>query len=375
LLAESLLFYERTRIIADPAVLKQLVAAFGPELLLEYLEEGLDIVFEKDGIGITTTKSPGRPEVHDPVVFALQGLSLRDVAEELFVETLGRASRGRRLARRFSDKVEVVSYLEGGVLSQVREDYRDPAILSDGVGRLLRTLAPEYMIPNPLQFRVEHIGRQLTVETNIDFAEANRSYHRRVSPDHSSLSVAHLLSHFSNVHTDLFFAARYDSELATNTVTADLIRQKVASLIRGRTHSATQLELFQDFVFDDSRAIRDAFLRGERTFAELLEILSKRAKFREWVAGLPPDANIAKAYHREVVRSGWIDKLPAKGFRWSVFTGLGVFIDAAGDGGLGTAAGIALSAGDEFLLERLLRKWRPNQFIEGALADLLELPR
>src|ERR1043166_1315012 len=50
-----------------------------------------------------------------------------------------------------------------------------------------------------------------------------------------------------------------------------------------------------------------------------------------------------RAYYRETVKESWVEKLPAKTTRWTIFTGIGLGLDALGAGGLGTAAGVALS--------------------------------
>jgi hypothetical protein len=80
-----------------------------------------------------------------------------------------------------------------------------------------------------------------------------------------------------------------------------------------------------------------------------------------------PNQDLVKAYFRESTTSTWIDKLPVKAARWSLFTGAGVVLDLAGAGGVGTLAGVAVSAFNDFVLEKLARGWKPNQFIEGPL--------
>lgn len=41
-------------------------------------------------------------------------------------------------------------------------------------------------------------------------------------------------------------------------------------------------------------------------------------------------------------------------------------------GGLGTLGGVALSALDSFVLDRMLKGWKPNQFVEGPLRRFLD---
>jgi hypothetical protein len=39
----------------------------------------------------------------------------------------------------------------------------------------------------------------------------------------------------------------------------------------------------------------------------------------------------------------------------------------------GAIAAAALSAGDAFLLDKILKGWKPNQFIEGPLKQFLSI--
>jgi hypothetical protein len=69
----------------------------------------------------------------------------------------------------------------------------------------------------------------------------------------------------------------------------------------------------------------------------------------------------------------WADKLPPKTLRWLLFTGGGLALGAAFTNPLtGAIAGTALSLADSFLLDKLIKGWRPSQFIEGPLKDFVQ---
>jgi hypothetical protein len=111
--------------------------------------------------------------------------------------------------------------------------------------------------------------------------------------------------------------------------------------------------------------------KGTSSFRELLPVLAKARKFHDWLSNQPPDVDLIKAYYKEVTASTWIDKLPTKAARWSLFTGAGMAVDALGGGGIGTAAGIALSAVDTFLLNKIIRDWKPHHFVQGPLKQFV----
>jgi hypothetical protein len=63
--------------------------------------------------------------------------------------------------------------------------------------------------------------------------------------------------------------------------------------------------------------------------------------------------------------------MPAKHARFATFTGGGLIIDSLGGGGLGTLAGLGLSAFDMYLLEKIVHKWKPTQFVDDTVRPFL----
>ena len=84
----------------------------------------------------------------------------------------------------------------------------------------------------------------------------------------------------------------------------------------------------------------------------------------EWLKQKDPDTNLVREYYQAVTESTWIDKLPGKGARFSIFTGAGILIDSFLTGGISTAIGVALGLGDTFLLDKIVKGWKPNQYID-----------
>ncbi len=122
--------------------------------------------------------------------------------------------------------------------------------------------------------------------------------------------------------------------------------------------------------FDDARSIKEVINSRERTFDEFLVLLEKAAKFKRWLRAGNPDAQMIGEYYKSATAGSWIDSLPPKSVRFLVTTLGGIAADMLfPTGGMGTMLGAGLGALDSFLLERLLKGWRPNQFIEGHLRN------
>ena len=120
----------------------------------------------------------------------------------------------------------------------------------------------------------------------------------------------------------------------------------------------------------DYKSIGEALKSGEIKFKDFLELLQKADKFREWLSKIEQDKNIVAEYYKAVTSGTWVDKLPSKSVRFAIFTGAGLLLDAAIPTGLGTALGTALGAGDTFLLDKLIKGWKPNQFIDDLKEEL-----
>ncbi len=370
-LAEAMLFYSDVLILAREQMIEQLVMTFKPEVLLEFLEAGyLKIIYEHELTGIQTRNSGSSQERYSGIKFHSPSHSLQHVAPIVFQKVSGKSGRGRRFANRFTQKVEAITR-DNDVLLDFRSDLSDSVFINSVVRKLIQFYAPEYELPNPLVFEVYEDGKEYSIETNIDFIEINKIYHLHIPPSHSSIDRAFFLSHVLTTIDNLYFASTLNSDIALNSIESEILVTKVNGILNQYNTHISQLRTFQDFIFDDGRAISEAINTGQRSFKDLLKILEHADKFKTWVKSKSPDVNLVKEYFREATKSSWIDILPGKSLRWVFFTGSGLAIDAIGAGGIGTAIGLGLNAADSFILDRILKGWKPNNFIDGPIKRFL----
>jgi hypothetical protein len=253
------------------------------------------------------------------------------------------------------------------------EDLTAPDYLPSAVRLALQLNVPEIRVAEELRFEAIPIGdNRFRVETNLNFTILNEIYHRRVPASHSSLSAAYLLSQLLHSRKILEDAARDDAELAVAPLYENLISSRILTALSRRAASANEIATFQRFVFDNGRSVAAVLASKERTFADLLPILEKASKFRGWLRERELTASLVKDYFRAVTEKSWMDKLPTKVVRWSIFTAAGLTVDAIGGGGIGTAGGVLLSAVDALFVDKMLRGWKPNQFIEDSLTDFVQ---
>jgi hypothetical protein len=370
LLAESLIFYSKVSLILGRNSLRGFLEQIGPDLLLELItEDYIDVRYVDHILGAITAGKGTSVELYDVGLMSLQGSDLQSESRKAFVEVTGKNGRGRRLASRFCKSVNLIQHQQK-VTEEITRDMREGTYIEAFIRRRLARVWGN-AIPNSFStfhYRFTLIpGRGLQLQTNLDLKAV-----RNLPPALAKLAdPASVLAAYGTTIADMTLWAQLNSEVAATEEQEDVLSSRVDSLVHNRTASVEKLSLFQDFIFDDARAVREALNTGKRQFKEILPILSQARKFHDWLSSQAPESNLLKAYHKEVTTRTWIDKLPAKTARWAIFTGAGIGLDSIGAGGLGIAAGVAASALDAFFLEKLIKGWRPNQFVEESLKDFL----
>jgi hypothetical protein len=227
-------------------------------------------------------------------------------------------------------------------------------------------LVPEIELPEDWTFDVVPVGEEFLVGTNLDFAEINKHYHKRVPPEHSTINADFLLGFILHAKADAYFAAEYMAEIVTSPISSSIINRTLTQILSTRQKNLNQIEFFQQVHLNNARAVREAINSGERSFADFIELLSRADRFKKWLGDRNPDGTLLEEYYRAVTAYSWIEKLPTKSLRFVFTTAGGVAADLfLPTGGLGMAVGAGLGAVDSLLLDRLLKGWKPNQFVEG----------
>lgn len=372
-LVEAMLFYGTTNVVADRELLGYLLERLGPDLFIELVSEGLLTArYTETSNGIRTAKDQFGRELHDPVIISSPQHTFPDELRAICIRVAGKDGKGRRLARRIEPLINVIRHDPITAKGTV-DSILDGRYLPTAATHVLRALLPSAPLQD-LRLSAERVGDRLWVHSNIDFAALNQVYHVSVPASHSSLTMAFILNHLFDAQCDLYFASTHLSEMVARPLTATLLSHKVNYLVERRWASQANLSHFQSVVFSDARAVRAAVTTGKVSVADLAPVLKKAQRFKKWLAGQPYDANLLAEYYRAATEQSIVDKLPGKSTRWALFTGVGLAADAVLTGGIGVAAGVTLGALDAFLVDKVLRGWKPSHFIEEELRPALGRP-
>ena len=352
---EALLFYKRVTLIADKAMLSQLVLTCGHDFVLELVSDGfLQIEYLNSNTAIHTQNSGSANELHSPILFSSPVLDLDNVAFEIFQKSTGKSGKGRRFANKFLQKVTVADFGDE-LIKNLTEDLADSDYVEKSVKYILENYTPEYPDISKLNFLVNETQGELSVDTNIDFIRLNKIYHTRISPEHSSLTPAYLLSHLFNTRGDIHFSSTHNSNISTDLVSSGIMEFKYSDLLQRQGVSFDKLNSFQNFVDVDTKKVRGVLESRNRSYDDFLVLLKKAGKMKSWLDSKDLDVNLIKEYHKAVIADSWVDKLPTKITRWTIFNGLGLVF--------GGVAGLGISALDNFFIEKIIRGWKPSHFI------------
>jgi hypothetical protein len=373
LIAECLVFYEKVRVITTHDSFKYLVRCCGPDEVLELLRMGaLELEYFDNQTGIQSVET-NLGTLYKLITFYTERLKYPQLSRQFFDQMAGPSGKGaNRMFNRFSRFVRHSMYTTE-TLEAVKEDWLDDSYVFPAAKSFLSMEAPEYEAPDPLSFKVNYLPEQgFTVSTNIDFDSANASYHRHVPVEFSSLDVSRFLILIADTRRDLVVGAHNESEFALRPQSAVIAACKFAEVVSKASKGIRASDVFQEEVIEGLPSIREVVNSGEKTFRDVIGLVERADKFKNWLKKHADAKDLRTEYCREVAHIGWADKLPAKAVRFllieSAVEALG---RAFGTAMVGKAAGLGFSTADALLFDKLLKGWTPNQFVEGPLKKFL----
>jgi hypothetical protein len=368
LIGEALLFYGETFLVVAGNSLPGLVRQVGPDVLFRLIDEHqLRVRFIDHTLGAITTNKGTHFARYDVGLIRAEKYSLETAATNAFVEVTGKSGRGRRLASRFCRSVEPIEYADS-ITKRITEDMERGIYLEEFIKRRLVSLGAIRNLREAPNFSYKFSldpGKGFILDTDLNIGKRGERFAEIADP-------ASILAQYGTTVANMSLWAQLSSEVAVYPRQADVIAARLEPMLAAFRQEQEILSAYLDFVLDDSKAVREAINSGDRNLGELVPILERAQQFKSWLSGLPDSKDLIKQYHKEVTADSWIDRLPGKSTRWMMFAAAGLGIDASGAGGVGTAAGVALSALDTFFLDRLLKGWKPHQFVEGALRKFVD---
>lgn len=364
-LLECLLFYKQVHLVVQDAGIPQLVETFGLELLTELVEDGVLIVhYEHDHMAIHTHKASGK-EWHAPIAFSVEGHSVTRALHKACRTTGLKGTQVTQACNKLVAKVQTLKR-DKDLLDAASLRLSDQKFLEEAVPIALRKHFPSY--DKPVRFKAIREAKGFIIETDIPFGFLNAV---RKAFQHDEVSPALLLDEICRVEDDMNLAASHLSEIATDKLGTHLLKLRFSQLARRLEKSDDVRTQFVELAIVESKSLRHALDFDPASMRKIVDAILAAKKFKDWLVAQPPNTDVIREYVRSVTQPSIFDKLPSKSVRWAIFQGLGLVADATFAGGLGTASGMAIGAIDSFLIDRVLNRWKPNQFVDDHLRPLL----
>lgn len=374
-LIDSMLFYGKVILLVHKEELSILVRILGEDLIKELISsDRLLIRYRKSLMG--TMIFPGGKYNID--TFSQQESSMDSELYESHRLVVNNSSRNIKFANEFSKLIEPFSYHEI-VRENIISDFNNENYLKAALPLYFNSIEPDFKTPKNIEIEIIRDGSfgpfdAYSLNTNIDLNELNE-IHKRKNPEITyDIDYGGFLLSIAESKGDISIASTLGSEIVTSELYSKFIEIELSELIKQRSKSENELNLFNEYVLNDCTSLGFAFTNGIISGKELLEIFEKSDKFRDWLKHIPEDKNLLGEYHKAAISKSLSDKLPTKTARFIIFEGMGIALDLLATGGLATAAATAISFADNFLLDNIInKKWKPNQFIDKHLKPKIKI--
>lgn len=333
--------------------------------------EAIQLSYVRQSFAVMTGGAPvaydfGAITVHGNV----DGSKIRNHQDEIaeaLTRELGASRETKKFAQKIGDKAALHRYRgieekEKVVPDLMRADLEDETFVHSAAQSVLMHMVPGFSKDIGFTFRVFRSAKgDFFVDTDLDFQRLNEAFRTVVPVEQDSLTAARILAEIQDARADTFFAAHYMAEPVTGSLSSDIMKLKHFEFLRRRSANTDDIELFHELIVPDFPTIREALNSGERSFWDFVRFLPQANKFRKFLTEANPDVGLVKSYQDEVTRKSWVEKLPGKSIRFLVAAGTGLAASSV----VGPMGGLAVGVTNTFLLDRLLKGWRPNRFIQG----------
>lgn len=373
-IVEALIYYGRVSISTDGHRLAKLVSTLGFDNLLRCIERGsLELIYSPAQLAIQNPQTGGSlfsisqisvvPEklrggqVNNPT-------SLADDLEDRFIREFGSSRIVKKQARDLTERCRPFEFFQQ-VTEGAKNDILDRTYLTE----IIRSISEQHGMTLPDDFRLvtKEFDKRILFNANVDYEKLGTS-------------PSGILVNLISVREQLIHSAARRSEVWVDPKLTGFIEAKINSLATPLIAGRESIRRFQEVKFK-GRSFRAAVNSDAEVVKSVVELLDKpnSVQFKSWLNSLPPSAELMTEYDRAVFgENPVLRSIPYKAVRSLLLIGMGASLGAALDGS-GTAgiwggaiAGEALSHATDFLQEKFLQGWRPDQFIDGEATALLD---
>jgi len=335
-------------------------------VLIELLtNRNLKILLRENLLGVASQQSNIGQPLTDVVLINSKSLEKEEMIYRGIFKASGRRGYSNRITKKLVPLIESIKY-QDNICDLVREDLNNADYIKQSINDTVKFHNPTLTLrPEEIDYAFVKGNGGYIFHTNLNYEVINKNIPNNLNG--KIIDPLGLMLNILETRGDMHLAAYLGAEIATTGIQTSLMKIKFHDIYNRTAKSSTDLFQFNDFTLSNGHAIREVINNGDKNFDDFFSILDKAEKFKVWLKNINDEKNILQEYHSAVTKETWVDKLPSKSFRWSIFTGAGLLADVLTTGGLGTAIGLGLSIGDAFLLDKVLKGWDPSVFVDRQL--------
>lgn len=357
-LAEKMLYYGEVNLFAGTEEFRTLFEFFDLDTLVEYINLGyLKIHNRKKHYGAGLM---GDSYIAD-FLFDTK-YDLKKIIQDSYFDYSGNLERSRAVAGVLYKHIGIYE-TPANFAKEINKDLIDQSFIKEVIIKKINHYHPQEEIdPNNIHFEVAPLAdNTLKVQSNLDISR------------YPFLDTSSVLLSIGTAIDDIKIAARYQSELSVPHLNSKIISAKLNSIVEKVATSNKNIEIFQFTEFPDAVSLKQVINGKHRTTKEFLDILKAGEKFKTWLKDLPNDGKLLKEYHDKLNEKSWIQKTPSKVIRFYLVQTIGTVLKTGIGGPTGILAGLGLSALNTFLIEKLFKGWKPNQFINDEVIPFVQI--
>lgn len=374
-LIDSMLYYRKVILLVHRQELEILFEEFGRDLLKELISSGrLEVRFRNNMLG-SIISPDGKYGIS---TFKGKNIDAHSTLYEIDRKESRNSVKNLRFADEFSALIPHYEYPQDFDKTIVK-DFQNVELLKKQIPAYFNTVTPFYKLPEQLEIEIIQEGNFVGFDTykvnsNIDLEYLTNELHKKNPENSSPVDFSGFLLAVAESKGDIYISSDLESEIVTSDLYSKFVEIEISEIIKQRLKSANEINLFEDYTLENCYSLGLAFNEGIISRKDLLDILDKSDKFRDWLEKIPEEKNLLGEYNKAILEKNFSDKLPTKTARFIIFEGIGLGLDALGAGGIGTAIATGLSTLDSFVLDKMInRKWKPNQFIDNTLKPRIHI--
>jgi hypothetical protein len=373
-IAEAILFYADVRWAATTDGIAAFVRRSGPDALEQVVTSRyLKISFYPQYHSLLTIVPAGVAYAGASHMFLINthviAGNIPKCTEDYLVVALRKAGLNEKKAKRCARKL--APYIN---LHTINEDFRNnysfilmirelleaKTFTSRAAQELLRVIAPDYPLVGTIYYNLNYESTEIfKIDTNIDFTTLNRICRFKCDgwkPWNAGYFASEIMMSIFHSH----ISSKFLSPLLASESVSALIRSRYMRLYDSSLVDLNNIELFQTTVVKGGRTIRESINNKAKSFSDFMKLMEEAGRFKDWISSQADDAQITQEYVRSLSALSWMDKMPSKIFRFVVANLVGLSHPIIG---------VNYSAADTFLIDNIVKGWRPSMFIDNHLSE------